>query len=96
MPFVVMTELDVKPEHFAAARAAMQGVAVAARDASACDMYGLHAAVDGAPRLITYQRWRDRAAYDGFHAAAETRLALDAMREWLAGAVRVTELVDVL
>ena len=73
-----------------------QKVAGAAREASACDMCGLHVAADGSPRLITYQRWRDRAAYDGFRAAAETRLALDPRWEWLAGAVRVTELVDVL
>ena len=96
MPFVVVTELACKPEHLGAARAAMQTVAVAARDASACDMYGLHVVADGAPRLITYQRWRDRPAYDRFHATAETRLAMDPMREWLAGAVQVTELMDVL
>lgn len=95
-PYVVFAEIVARPEHLAATRAAVQGLIAPTLDEPGCDMFGVHQAADGSPRLFLYERWRDEAAFTRHHAQAHVRAVFARYDEWLAAPPRLTVVTDIL
>ena len=95
MSYTVFATIDLKPESFDAATAAVAAIVPATAAEEGCEQFTVHRAADGAPRLYIYERWRDRAAFDFHHAQPYTVEVYEQYRDWLAGGVTITELTDV-
>ncbi len=95
MAYVLTTELGIRADALPAAEDAARALAVSARSDGTCEMMGLHR-IAGAPTLLVYQRWQDKAAYDAFYAKPEAMLHLQQLGGLASGPPKIAELEDIL
>ena len=94
MALAYLAEITLKPDCFDEACRAVAAIVSATRAEAGCERFDPHPLVDGSSRIMIYERWADRSAFDSHHAQPYTRAVFKSYEDWLAKPVQLTELGD--